>query len=50
MNFSELELIKYCFRHMCSKEHIYDIFNSKSIKYKINDSYESLSNKIIDEK
>ena len=43
---SNLDLIKFCIRHMCSKEHIYKIYTEKGIKYKTTDSYEKLSDYI----
>ena len=42
----EFELIKYCIRHMCSKDLVYKFYDSKSITYKPSDSFEKLANRI----
>ena len=43
---NDLDLIKFCIRHMCSKEHIYKLYSEKGIKFKTADSYEKLSEHI----
>jgi hypothetical protein len=40
------DIIKYCIRHMCSKELIHNLFDNHSIEYRISDSYERLENRL----
>jgi hypothetical protein len=42
----DYDLVKYCIRHMCSKQFALKLFNDCGIYYKSSDSYEKLSNRI----
>ena len=43
-----IELIKYIIQNMCSKEHIYSIYNHYHIEYRKSDSYNILIKRFID--
>ena len=42
MSANNNDLVKYCLQHMCSKEHIHNLFTEFGIVYKQSDSYEKL--------
>ena len=43
-------LVKYCLQHMCSKEHIHNLFTEFGILFKQSDSYEKLVFKLDESK
>jgi hypothetical protein len=47
---SNKDLIKYCIRHMSSKELIHKLYTDNTIKYAKSDSYKKLAERIDDEK